>query len=61
MFAEILAKATEAFGDQAEAGSWLTKPAIALDGRRPADLVSSLAGAEMVEQPPARLEHGAYT
>jgi len=28
MFAEILAKATEAFGDQAEAGSWLTKPAM---------------------------------
>jgi putative toxin-antitoxin system antitoxin component (TIGR02293 family) len=60
-FAEILAKATEVFGDQTEAESWLAKPAMALDERRPVDLLASPAGVEMVEQLLGRLEHGVYT
>ena len=60
-FAEILAKATEVFGDQTEAESWLTRPAIALDQRRSADPLSSPAGVEKVEQLLGRLEHGVYT
>jgi putative toxin-antitoxin system antitoxin component (TIGR02293 family) len=60
-FAEILAKATEVFGDQAEAENWLAKPAMALDERRPLDLLSSPAGVEMIEQLLGRLEHGVYT
>ncbi len=60
-FAEILARATEVFGDQAEAEQWLARPAMALDERRPLDLLSSPAGVEMVEQVLGRLEHGVYT
>jgi putative toxin-antitoxin system antitoxin component (TIGR02293 family) len=60
-FAEILAKATDVFGDQTEAEDWLTRPAMVLDDRRPADLLSSPVGVEMVEQLLGRLEHGVYT
>jgi putative toxin-antitoxin system antitoxin component (TIGR02293 family) len=60
-FAEILAKAMEVFGDRAEAEKWLAEPAMALDQRRPLDLLSSPAGVEMVEQLLGRLEHGVYT
>ena len=60
-FAEIVAKATEVFGDQTGAERWLTSPAMALDERRPTDLLSSPAGVEMVEQLLGRLEHGVYT
>jgi uncharacterized protein (DUF2384 family) len=34
---------------------------MALDDRRPADLLSSPVGVEMVEQLLGRLEHGVYT
>jgi len=49
------------FGDQAAAENWLAKPAMALDERRPVDLLSSPAGVEMVEQLLGRLEYGVYT
>lgn len=60
-FAEILANATEVFGDQAEAENWLANPAMSLDGRRPLDLLASPAGVEMVEQLLGRLKYGVYT
>jgi len=60
-FAEILARAIQVFGDQAEAERWLARPAMALDEGRPVDLLSSPAGVEMVEQLLGRLEHGVYT
>ena len=60
-FAEILTTATEVFGSQEDAEKWLITPAVALDQRRPVDLLSSPAGVEMVEQLLGRLEHGVYT
>jgi putative toxin-antitoxin system antitoxin component (TIGR02293 family) len=36
-------------------------PAIALDRRRPVDLLSSPAGTELVEQLLGRMEYGVYT
>lgn len=60
-FAELLAKATEVFGSQQEAERWMAQPAIALEQRRPIDLLTTPAGAEMVEDLLARLEHGVYT
>lgn len=60
-FAEILAKASAVFGDQTKAEKWLAKPAMALDERRPVDLLSSPAGIEMVEQLLGRMEYGVYT
>jgi putative toxin-antitoxin system antitoxin component (TIGR02293 family) len=43
-FAEILSKATDVLGTQAEAEQWLQRPAIGLDQRRPIDLLGTPAG-----------------
>lgn len=60
-FAEILGRATELFGSQAAAEAWLERPAMALDRRRPIDLLSTPAGVESVEEHLTRLEYGVYT
>jgi len=60
-FAEILGRATELFGSQAEAEEWLERPAMALEQRRPIDLLSTPAGVESVEDHLTRLEYGVYT
>ena len=60
-FAEILATATEVFGSQSEAEQWMIAPAVALDQRRPIDLLGSPVGLELVEQLLGRIEHGVYT
>ncbi|TDW19848.1 putative toxin-antitoxin system antitoxin component (TIGR02293 family) [Rhizobium azibense] len=59
-FAEILAKATDVFGTQAEAEQWLERPAIGLDQRRPIDLLGTPAGVELGEDYLERLEYGVY-
>ncbi|WP_202367919.1 type II RES/Xre toxin-antitoxin system antitoxin [Mesorhizobium sp. L-2-11] len=59
-FAEILAKATDVLGSQAEAEQWLERPAIGLDQRRPIDLLATPAGVELVEDHLERLEYGVY-
>ena len=59
-FAEILAKATDIFGSQAEAEQWLERPAVGLDQRRPIDLLGTPAGIELVEDHLDRLEYGVY-
>ena len=60
-FAEILAKATRVLGSQEEAEQWLKRPAIGLDRQRPVDLLTTPAGAKMVETYLGRLEYGVYT
>ncbi|HME72020.1 MAG TPA: antitoxin Xre/MbcA/ParS toxin-binding domain-containing protein [Myxococcota bacterium] len=60
-FAEILGRAIEVFGSQAEAEAWLDRPAMALDQRKPIDLLSTPAGVESVEEHLTRLEYGVYT
>jgi putative toxin-antitoxin system antitoxin component (TIGR02293 family) len=60
-FAEILAKATHVLGSQDEAEQWLKRPAIGLDRQRPVDLLTTPAGAKLVETYLGRLEYGVYT
>lgn len=60
-FAEVLAKAIEVFGSQDDAEEWLQKPALALDGRTPVELLETTAGAEMVETLLTRIDYGVYT
>ena len=60
-FAEILGRATDLFGSQAEAERWLEQPALALDQRKPIDLLSTPAGVETIEEHLMRLEYGVYT
>src|SRR5580704_8019055 len=57
-FAEILGRATELLGSQAEAEAWLDRPAMALDQRKPIDLLSTPAGVETVEDHLTRIEYG---
>lgn len=59
--AEILSRATEALGSRNEALDWLKRPALALDGRRPIDLLRTPAGTEVVGDHLTRLEYGVYT
>ena len=59
-FAEVLAKATEIFGSQEEAERWLDRPALALGGNRPINLLSTPAGIELVESHLERIEFGVY-
>jgi putative toxin-antitoxin system antitoxin component (TIGR02293 family) len=60
-FAEILGRAIELFGSQVEAEEWLERPALALDQRKPLDLLSTPAGVKSVEDHLTRLEYGVYT
>jgi putative toxin-antitoxin system antitoxin component (TIGR02293 family) len=60
-FAEILGKAARLFGSQEEAEAWLERPAMALNQRRPIDLLSTPAGVESLEQLLGRIEYGVYT
>ncbi len=59
-FAEILAKATAAFGSRDVAEQWLQSPAMGLDQRRPIDLLATPAGVELVEVFLERLKYGVY-
>ena len=60
-FAEILARSTDLFGCQSEAERWLERPAMALDQRKPIDLLSTPAGVEAIEDHLTRMEYGVYT
>jgi putative toxin-antitoxin system antitoxin component (TIGR02293 family) len=60
-FAEIFARATRIFGSPEEAEAWFERPAMALNQRRPIDLVSTPAGVESLEQLLGRIEYGVYT
>jgi putative toxin-antitoxin system antitoxin component (TIGR02293 family) len=59
--ANIAAKAIQVFGSEKEAERWLSEPAMALDRRRPVDLLDSSTGIDLVEQLLGRLEYGVYT
>jgi putative toxin-antitoxin system antitoxin component (TIGR02293 family) len=60
-FAELLAQATEVLGSQEAAEQWLNTPAMALDQRRPIELLSTAVGADMVERLLSRIEYCVYT
>jgi putative toxin-antitoxin system antitoxin component (TIGR02293 family) len=60
-FAEILTRATSAFGSRSAAEQWLAQPATGLDQRRPIDLLTTPAGVELVEDFLGRIEYGVYT
>lgn len=59
-FAEILEKATEIFGSQAEAEQFLERPAIGLNQKRPIDLLATPAGVGLVETHLERIKYGVY-
>jgi putative toxin-antitoxin system antitoxin component (TIGR02293 family) len=60
-FTELLAQATQTLGSQEAAEKWLNSPQIGLDGKRPVDLLTTIPGAELVEDLLMRMEYGVYT
>jgi putative toxin-antitoxin system antitoxin component (TIGR02293 family) len=60
-FAEALAKATDVFGSQEAAETWLSEPAMGLNRQRPIELLATPAGTELVMGFLTRLDYGVYT
>ena len=59
--AEIVAKAVDVLGSHEAAERFLEEPALALDGKRPIDLLSTPAGVELVDRHLTRIDYGVYT
>jgi putative toxin-antitoxin system antitoxin component (TIGR02293 family) len=58
--ARITAMAERAFGDAARAWRWLRKPKDRFDGKTPIEMVSSEAGARMVEEMIVQIDDGIF-
>lgn len=56
--ARILAYATEVFGTDTKASTWLTRPNRILDGTAPLDLLDTDLGTQVVESMLGRIEYG---
>lgn len=56
----IFTKAVEVFGSKEETELWLRRPAMALNGERPIDLVRTPEGKLLVQELLVRLEYGVY-
>jgi putative toxin-antitoxin system antitoxin component (TIGR02293 family) len=59
-FAEVMTQATALFGSKEDGVRWLCEPALALEGQRPIDLLSTSAGHDLVKDLLTRLEFGVY-
>ncbi|WP_167093422.1 type II RES/Xre toxin-antitoxin system antitoxin [Massilia frigida] len=59
-FAEVMTQAAAVFGSKEEGVRWLVEPALALEGRRPVDLLSTSAGDDLIKDLLTRLEYGVY-
>jgi putative toxin-antitoxin system antitoxin component (TIGR02293 family) len=60
-FAELFSRVEAIFGSKEEAEGWFERPAIALDQHKPIDMLSTVAGVELIEDHLTRLEYGVYT
>jgi putative toxin-antitoxin system antitoxin component (TIGR02293 family) len=59
-FAELFAKAEEVLGGTDLAVEWLLKPAMALENRRPIDLLKTAVGAQLVDGVVERMRYDVY-
>lgn len=59
-FAELLAKAEDVFGSSERAVDWLLRPAMALENRRPIELLTTPVGAQLVDDVIERMRYGVY-
>jgi putative toxin-antitoxin system antitoxin component (TIGR02293 family) len=58
--ADLLAEAVRIFGSAAAARTWFAAPAIALEQRRPSDMVGSPAGCDQVRTLLGQIRYGVY-
>ena len=59
-FTELLAKAEDVFGSVERAVTWMLEPAMALENRRPIELLTTAVGARLVDDVIERMRHGVY-
>lgn len=60
-FTEIVTRAADVLGSEEAAERWMATPAMALDQRRPIDLMATTTGSGLVETLLDRMDHGVYT
>jgi putative toxin-antitoxin system antitoxin component (TIGR02293 family) len=58
--ASITQQAIDTLGSQEAAESWLSRPALGLDQRKPIDLLQSSEGADLVRTLLTRMDYGVY-
>lgn len=59
-FAELLTKAEDVLGSPERAVEWMLEPAVALEKRRPIELLTTTVGTQLVEDVIERMRHGVY-
>lgn len=59
-FAELFAKAEDVLGSHESAVDWMMAPAMALENRRPIDLLTTSVGAQLVDDVIERMRYGVY-
>jgi putative toxin-antitoxin system antitoxin component (TIGR02293 family) len=59
-FAELFAKAEDVFRSRERAVEWMQEPAMALENRRPLDLMTTPVGAHLVDDVLERMRYGVY-
>lgn len=59
--ADIRAKAADVFGSEEAGDAWLIRPALALNGQKPVDMLDTEGGRESVGLLLIRLEYSVYT
>jgi putative toxin-antitoxin system antitoxin component (TIGR02293 family) len=59
-FTELFAKAEDVLGAGGRAVEWMLEPAMALENRRPIDLLTTSIGAQLVDDVIERMRYGVY-
>lgn len=59
-FAELFTKAEDVFQSRARAVQWMLEPAMALENRRPIELLTTPVGAQLVDDVIERMRFGVY-
>lgn len=59
-FAELLTKAEDVLGSSERAVDWMLKPAMALENRRPIELLTTPVGTHLVDDVIERMRYGVY-
>lgn len=57
---EVTQMAADVLGGRMLAEKWLQQPVLALDGRRPIDMLSTRQGVNMIKEHLFRIDHGVY-
>lgn len=59
-FAELMSKAEDVLGTRERAVEWMLEPAMALEHRRPIELLTTSVGTQLVEDVIERMRYGVY-